>query len=81
MTKGRYLSDGSLIISDSNDGCKRVECPDCDGLGYFDHSYCCGAPINSHCCTKCKDYADVDQCERCEGDGYIYIEHETETNY
>jgi len=50
-----------------------VECPDCEGTGHSEGSYCCDADFDSDImiCSSCKDHTDYAECERCDGTGTI----------
>ena len=49
-----------------------IDCPDCNGEE-SKLSECCGAPMDSDImiCSDCKEHADFQRCETCEGEGKI----------
>ena len=50
-----------------------IDCPECDGVGHFEESECCGAPISedSFICSECLDHSGLTECEECKGTGII----------
>lgn len=49
------------------------ECDECEGRGYHDESYCCGASIDHDTliCHECNDHSDFMECDECKGTGII----------
>ena len=49
------------------------ECKECNGTGFGEYSYCCGAELNDDMmiCHECKDHSDYDECGECNGKGVI----------
>lgn len=49
------------------------ECPDCLGYDGPPQSNCCGARIDSDhlICFDCKEHADIQVCETCDGEGVV----------
>ncbi len=45
-----------------------IDCPVCDGVGYFECIHPAGLP-----CPSCS----TEECERCEGYGEIFVQIET----
>ena len=50
-----------------------IECPDCEGEGYFGESACCGALIDEDIliCSKCLEHSEKYECDNCNGTGTI----------
>jgi DnaJ-class molecular chaperone len=50
-----------------------IECPDCEGEGHSEGSYCCDAYFDEDIkiCSSCKDHTDYAECEKCKGTGTI----------
>ena len=48
-----------------------IDCPECEGVGHFLLSDCCGAEIveDMDICTQCRDHCGVSECDECNGTG------------
>lgn len=51
-----------------------VECPDCEGTGHSEGSYCCDAILDEDTmlCSSCNDHSNYEDCDRCDGTGTIF---------
>lgn len=52
---------------------KIIDCKNCDGVGYFQHSDCCGEAMKGDVCFCCKEHCDKAECPECEGIGEIEV--------
>lgn len=53
-----------------DDKYKQEKCDMCEGTGK-DASECCNFNVIKGLCSKCKEHAEVEDCENCSGTGYV----------
>jgi len=62
------------------------ECIECNGIGHFNVSVCCGAQYyepgypDTDICTECKEHSEVVSCDDCNGTGNKELSIEDQQN-
>lgn len=54
---------------------KWVDCENCEGVGHFELSHCCGKDATDGFCKECLEIceSDIEDCTECEGTGQVEI--------